>query len=135
MIMKMYNHYFALSSFSNIHLKMLQKLTSTQDLLKKAAITVRNSFKFQMNSVISKNSNDFVHWGSNGAYTGLNWNYTSAVVLKCHLETHVQQTRFYTYKHYGLISGITSCNFFMLPFMMYSICIFTNEQGITSEWS
>ena len=45
------------------------------------------------------------------------------LVLKCHLETHVQQTHFYTYKHYGLIGGITSCNIFMLPFMMY--CIFT----------
>ena len=41
------------------------------------------------------------------------------LVLKYHLETHVQQTHFYTYKHYGLISGITSCNIFMLPFMMY----------------
>ena len=45
------------------------------------------------------------------------------LVLKCHLETHVQQTHFYTYKHYGLISGITSCNIFMLPFMMY--CLFS----------
>ena len=45
------------------------------------------------------------------------------LVLKCHLETHVQQTHFYTYKHYGLISGITSCNIFMLPFMMY--CVFS----------
>ena len=41
------------------------------------------------------------------------------LVLKYHLETHVQQTHFYTYKHYGLISGITSCNIFMLPFMIY----------------
>ena len=41
------------------------------------------------------------------------------LVLKCHLDTLVQQTHFYTYKHYGLISGITSCNIFMLPFMMY----------------
>ena len=45
------------------------------------------------------------------------------LVLKCHLETHVQQTHFYTYKHYGLMSGITSCNIFMLPFMIY--CVFT----------
>ena len=45
------------------------------------------------------------------------------LVLKYHLETHVQQTHFYTYKHYGLISGITSCNIFMLPFMMY--CVFS----------
>ena len=43
------------------------------------------------------------------------------IVLKCHLQTHVQQTHFYTYKHYGLISGITSCNIFMLPFMMYCV--------------
>ena len=45
------------------------------------------------------------------------------LVLKCHLETHVQQTHFYTYKHYGLMNGITSCNIFVLPFMMY--CIFS----------
>ena len=45
------------------------------------------------------------------------------LVLKCHLETHVQQIHFYTYKHYGLTSGITSCNIFMLPFMMY--CAFS----------
>ena len=43
------------------------------------------------------------------------------LVLKCHLETHVQQTYFYTHKHYGLISGITCCNIFMLPFMMYCV--------------
>ena len=41
------------------------------------------------------------------------------LVLKYHLETHAQQTHFYTYKYYGLMSGITSCNIFMLPFMMY----------------
>ena len=41
------------------------------------------------------------------------------LMLKSHLETHIQQTHFYTYKHYGLISGITSCNIFLLPFMMY----------------
>ena len=49
------------------------------------------------------------------------------LMLKCHLETHVQQTHFYTYKHYGLISGITSCNMFMLPFMMYCILSLMNR--------
>ena len=49
------------------------------------------------------------------------------LVLKCHLETHVQQTHFYTYKHYGLISGITSCNIFMLPFMMYCVLSLMNR--------
>ena len=49
------------------------------------------------------------------------------LVLKCHLETHVQQTHFYTYNHYGLISGITSCNIFMLPFMMYCILSVINR--------
>ena len=49
------------------------------------------------------------------------------LVLKCHLETHVPQTHFYTYKHYGLISGITSCNIFMLPFMMYCILSLMNR--------
>ena len=46
------------------------------------------------------------------------------LVLKCHLETHVQQTHFYTYRHYGLMSGVTTCNIFMLPFMMY--CVFSS---------
>ena len=49
------------------------------------------------------------------------------LVLKCHLETHVQQTHFYTYKHYGMISGITSCNIFMLPFMMYCLLSLMNR--------
>ena len=49
------------------------------------------------------------------------------LVLKCHLETHVQQTHSYTYKHYGLISGITSCNIFMLPFMMYCVLLPINK--------
>ena len=49
------------------------------------------------------------------------------LVLKCHLETHVQHIHFYTYKHYGLISGITSCNIFMLPFMMYCVLSLMNR--------
>ena len=53
------------------------------------------------------------------------------LVLKCHLETHVQLTHFYTYKHYGLISGITSCNIFMLPFMMY--CAFSLLNRVTPQ--
>ena len=53
------------------------------------------------------------------------------LVLKCHLETHVQLTHFYTYKHYGLINGITSCNVFMLPFMMY--CIFSLVYRISPQ--